>query len=155
MPECGSLTSSGSLCKRRVREGEHCCFHRENPEGEQCSVCLTNLVGNCKTLPCNHIFHTRCISEWKNRGKYTCPICRAPFMEPPPYYRITILVENLTAQTSNSNVFTSNSYPDMLRQLDIMSPNAILTEVVLEVDSNDSLNEVLEDLGIQNPRDLF
>jgi hypothetical protein len=76
-------------------------------------------------------------------------------MEPPPYYRITILVENLTAQTSNSNVFTSNSYPDMLRQLDIMSPNAILTEVVLEVDSNDSLNEVLEDLGIQNPRDLF
>ena len=76
-------------------------------------------------------------------------------MDPPPYYRITILVENLTAQTSNSNVFTSNSYPDMLRQLDIMSPNAILTEVVLEVDSNESLNEVLEDLGIQNPRDLF
>ena len=76
-------------------------------------------------------------------------------MEPPPYYRITILVENLTAQTSNSNVFTTNSYPEMFRQLDIMSPESILTEVVLEVDSNDSLNEVLEDLGIQNPRDLF
>ena len=43
---------------------------------KDCSICLGNfLIGQeiC-TLPCFHIFHIKCISDWFKK-KTTCPIC--------------------------------------------------------------------------------
>jgi hypothetical protein len=150
MPECGATTASGSLCKRKVKEG-HCFLHKEDGTEDQCSICLSNLTGACKTLPCNHCFHRRCIIAWKNRGNHTCPMCRAPFTEPPPQYRVTITVENM----GQRRVFTSNVIPDVVNAMGILTPESYLTEVIMDVNTTDALSEVLADLGFQNVHDLF
>lgn len=44
-----------------------------------CSICLNGLVTDqVTTLKCKHIFHTHCISTWKNTegSNKKCPICR-------------------------------------------------------------------------------
>ena len=42
-----------------------------------CAVCLENfLIGsNVTTMPCSHIFHTKCILKWLARN-HVCPLCR-------------------------------------------------------------------------------
>ncbi len=143
--ECGAQTQSGGICKRRVR-GDHgkCPLHRENTE--QCSICLNNLEGACKTLPCGHVFHRRCILQWKRTGHHTCPYCREPFTEPPPNYRITITVENLTTQEAFTR--TSNVLPNLVQRLNVITPDAMFTDIVLDVNTREALDEVLADLGI-------
>ena len=69
------------------------------PEGQapqqqcgECSICLkdTLLTEDLSVLPCNHVFHTKCINKWsaeKNRqqsGKKRCPNCRNPYIDPRP-----------------------------------------------------------------------
>ncbi|KAL2510152.1 RING finger protein [Forsythia ovata] len=46
-------------------------------EVENCMVCLEEIEAGLvvTTLPCSHIFHDFCISEWLKRSHY-CPICR-------------------------------------------------------------------------------
>ncbi|CAH9093378.1 unnamed protein product [Cuscuta epithymum] len=43
----------------------------------RCSVCLEDFEvgGKASELPCNHIYHRRCITPWLI-NEYTCPICR-------------------------------------------------------------------------------
>jgi hypothetical protein len=153
MPECGANTISGSLCKKRVKEGERCFFHRENPTGEQCPICLAELNGPCKTLGCNHTFHRRCILGWKNRGNNTCPMCRIPFMDPIPQYKVTVTIERLS--TRNIRNFTSNIIPEIIQHMNILAGDADVTEVAIDVNDRDALEDLLEDLGIHNVTDLF
>lgn len=43
----------------------------------ECPVCLEPInKEQCKTTPCNHIFHTYCLSTWVNQN-HSCPLCRA------------------------------------------------------------------------------
>ncbi|CAI9779305.1 unnamed protein product [Fraxinus pennsylvanica] len=44
---------------------------------ESCMVCLEEIEKGLvvSTLPCSHIFHSFCISEWLKRSHY-CPLCR-------------------------------------------------------------------------------
>ena len=142
--ECGAPTQSGGICKRKVRGGDKCPLHRENTE--QCSICLNNLEGACKTLPCGHVFHRRCILQWKRTGHHTCPYCREPFSDPQPNYRITITVENLTNQ--QSFVHTSNVIPELVQRLNVLTPDAMFTDIILDVNTQEALDEVLADLGI-------
>ena len=143
--ECGANTLSGGKCKRKViGDVIHCPMHCTS--NETCSVCLSNLDGVCKTLPCNHRFHRRCIIGWKKIGNHTCPMCRAPFTAPIPEYKITVIVENLRNQTFTH---TSNVIPDFVDRLNIITPETVMTEIVIDVDTRTSLNEVLRDLGIQ------
>ena len=143
MPECGATTASGATCKCKVREGR-CHLHREAPPGSECSVCLSDLTGACKTLPCGHRFHRRCILSWKNRGNHTCPMCRAPFGEPEPEYKVTVTVENL----GRRRVYTSNTIPQMLRNMNIITPDATFTEMFIDIQTEESLNAILADLGV-------
>mmetsp|Transcript_18912 Transcript_18912/g.26335 ORF Transcript_18912/g.26335 Transcript_18912/m.26335 type:complete len:171 (+) Transcript_18912:106-618(+) len=40
-----------------------------------CSICLEELKGDSHTLPCDHKFHSKCVSQWLDK-KPTCPLCR-------------------------------------------------------------------------------
>ncbi len=44
---------------------------------EPCSVCMEDFVQGAKTtrLPCMHLFHTDCVTEWIDEN-HTCPVCR-------------------------------------------------------------------------------
>lgn len=48
--------------------------------GTSCSICLCELAaaseGSCARMPCKHVFHDSCISQWL-RSHNTCPVCRA------------------------------------------------------------------------------
>jgi len=44
----------------------------------ECPICRESLAQrNIKNLPCRHIFHDDCISEWFQQSR-TCPTCRQP-----------------------------------------------------------------------------
>lgn len=144
---CGSHTQTGGTCNRRVaREGGKCNIHTIREE--TCSICLADLTGPVKKLPCGHEFHRRCILSWRRRGENTCPLCRAEFADPIPDYKITIIVENVRTQRVLRHV--SNVLPEVVNQMNILSRDALITELVIDVHERDALTEVLRDLGIQN-----
>lgn len=61
----------------------------------QCSICLTDLKKDIKTLNCKHSFHEKCINEWINisiNNISTCPLCR----ERISLSKITIPINNQT-----------------------------------------------------------
>lgn len=43
-----------------------------------CSICQEELIGDIRTLPCSHQFHTLCIGKWEHRfdKEFHCPNCR-------------------------------------------------------------------------------
>ena len=142
---CGHPTQKGAPCKRRVHdENTRCPFHTHS-DGE-CSICLNPLSGRTKTLPCTHTFHSRCISEWTERGKYTCPYCREAYGDPPPQYRVNISVENVAS--GNTYTQTGTEIPPFVSRMNIITPDTIMTELLLDVTTRESLLELLSDLGI-------
>lgn len=143
MPECGATTASGSTCKCRVREGR-CHLHRDG-SGADCAVCLADLTGACKRLPCGHEFHRRCILAWKRAGHHTCPLCRVSFAPTPPEYRVTITVQPVGREP---RVYNSNAIPEVLRN--IVTPDTDLTEIFIDVNTLESLEAILTDFGIPN-----
>ncbi len=49
----------------------------------QCTICHEDLKQNqlYRPLPCNHIFHKKCIDQWFKNNNPTCPLCRVDFMK--------------------------------------------------------------------------
>lgn len=56
-------------------------------DAERCSICLDDLIcndddemtinNNMLMMPCNHLFHNRCIISWlTTKNASTCPLCR-------------------------------------------------------------------------------
>ena len=71
-------------------------------------------------------------------------MCRAPFGEPEPEYKVTVTVENL----GRRRVYTSNTIPQMLRNMNIITPDATFTEMFIDIQTEESLNAILADLGV-------
>ena len=44
-----------------------------------CSTCMDSFTARCDVsiTPCGHSFHTRCITNWLERGQSNCPQCRS------------------------------------------------------------------------------
>jgi len=40
----------------------------------ECSICLDSITRKRKVLPCNHIFHSKCINKWF-KNLHRCPLC--------------------------------------------------------------------------------
>lgn len=88
----------------RMKPGSHdlCIHHRPDNEFPECSICLKAIRRTKDTLDCHHSFHRRCIDNWAERS-HTCPMCRAPFMDPPveePW--INVLGETLHEQINRA-----------------------------------------------------
>ena len=59
----------------------------------ECSICLTPIDDDSRTLPCTHTFHKACIDEWYETSKieiydhessqieWQCPLCRHTIIE--------------------------------------------------------------------------
>lgn len=151
---CGQDTIHGKKCKMRVKNsGEHCFLHRASSHNDICSICHEEMCSQCKSLQCGHEFHRKCILQWKNSGKYTCPVCREHFCEPPKKYKVTVSIENIT--NGSSRTFTLDDIPQFIEDMGIVTDDAYLTEAYFEVSSEDLMRQVLDDLGIQNPLDLL
>lgn len=52
----------------------------EDEEYVTCSICLEAIDNGTAYTSCNHMFHLRCITQWRNfQGPdSTCPVCRSP-----------------------------------------------------------------------------
>lgn len=50
--------------------------------GEDCSICISPMVGQCVLTQCNHMFHVPCLATvQRHAGRgydATCPLCRSP-----------------------------------------------------------------------------
>ena len=56
--------------KKKVKESLFC-----KDTTEKCPICLeslSNVITNC-----NHLFHNKCIDEWIENDRDTCPLCRS------------------------------------------------------------------------------
>ncbi|XP_010473696.1 PREDICTED: E3 ubiquitin ligase BIG BROTHER-related-like [Camelina sativa] len=57
-----------------------CWFRKKKfvADDSQCSICLVDYENGDKitTLPCNHIYHKDCISQWLKQNKVCC-VCKA------------------------------------------------------------------------------
>ena len=47
---------------------------------DECVICKDKFEADTKIkiLPCKHIFHVNCISEWLKNYYHKCPVCRQP-----------------------------------------------------------------------------
>lgn len=77
--KCTGMSKNGNNCQNSGiytshEDGKNYCRHHILKFDETCVICLDNLYDICM-LPCEHIFHKKCIYKWMKKNN-TCPICR-------------------------------------------------------------------------------
>ena len=141
MYSCGHDTISGNKCKNSTA----CHLHSKT---ESCSICLNSIrrTRGTRELPCGHLFHKICISQWKDKQiDTTCPLCRKRFDV--SKYKLTVKIENTETDESQSFTGGGGDIFDMFERLDISELN---TELHFNIDSLDDLETILSDLGFEN-----
>ena len=128
MSLCGEITSGGTPCRT-------------------CSICLNPVrkTRGSTELRCHHIFHKKCIDEWKTKGQPNCPECRKLIDK----YKVTIRIENI--ESSESNVFSPMSSTEVLAFVAQMGLIQEFTETQLDMnfENDDDINSFFRDLGIR------
>lgn len=71
-----------------------------NFSDNQCTICFEKykLQIKCVKLPCNHIYHIKCINKWFKQ-KNSCPICRKQFPTDNEIYNRINKIEPLQVQS--------------------------------------------------------
>lgn len=150
MQRCQATTLTGVQCRRTAAEGGTTCTQHR---GESCPVCLLNMTsGTTRTLPCDHMFHVRCLERWK-RTSHTCPMCRAPFDQ--PQYKVSISVHHLASNTTVRDSYTTSNISSMFTTFGIpyLQPRYI-TDIFFDVGLDEFIDEVFQEIGVRLPEQL-
>lgn len=103
-----------------------------------CSICLNQVRSSRQNPPirCGHIFHSKCLDDWKEKGKNTCPLCRKVFDA--SQFKVTLTIQNNYAATSNS---VSLNDDVILNVMDLF-------DISFDVENTLDLDSLLSDLGM-------
>ena len=64
------------ICIRGV-ENKQNIYEKDEKDEKECSICLDTQQDDKVVGKCNHFFHKKCIDQWIDSGKDTCPLCRS------------------------------------------------------------------------------
>jgi hypothetical protein len=147
MDICGKLTKSATLCKN----SKNCHLHRQIKD-DLCSICLCPIrrTRGTRQLSCGHLYHKKCINEWKDSSKNTCPICRQSFDL--SKYKVTITIENTENEEIQSLTLPYSNIVQLFEGLDFTGLPEELDSAQLQFDVNtlNDLETLIRDLGIDN-----
>jgi hypothetical protein len=65
-------------CRREDELGDQQVLDASQFDMTCCSVCLDDYEAGDKLriLPCNHVFHSKCVGRWLSERSATCPLCK-------------------------------------------------------------------------------
>ncbi len=143
MSFCKSVTKQGKPCKNGLNCHLHC------NETETCSICLNpaRKTRGVKDLRCGHRFHKKCINEWSAKGGGTCPMCRKPIDE--SKFKVSITIENTEEGVTNTWPLPTFSVSALLGGLGIDEFNFGMTEILMNIETDDDMEAFLRDLGVR------
>jgi hypothetical protein len=142
---CGGLKSDGTPCQRKGK----CPWHIE------CPICLAVDSKTKTKLECGHSFHEECINGWRSTGHTTCPVCRREFVK--PQFRVVLTVtRNDDGATGTTRALVDDTITEVLHRmfrLDIETLNipSIFTDVHFDVETIDTLERIIGELGLEMP----
>jgi hypothetical protein len=117
---------------------------------DSCAICLNpvRVTRNTTQLPCEHLFHKKCLSGWENKGGDRCPLCRKTLNG--NNYRVTLTIENLNRDVSNTIPLSIETLHNVIERLNLDESDlaAFSTEINFDVENLEDLEAVMSDLGI-------
>lgn len=75
-----------------------------------------------KLLPCNYVIGSACIEEWVSRGHNSCPLCRAPVLDPD----LLITVDEYLHGATDEEADTASSVPRHVTQQSLDDQDEII-----------------------------
>ncbi len=97
-----------------------------------CTICLDEVreTRSARRLPCNHLFHGRCIHQWECRNvSLTCPTCRNGEA---PTFKATLIIHNTRTGETMEHLVAEERTVNFLNSI----------EFTFESNSLDELHEV-------------
>ncbi len=145
--QCTATTLRGAQCRHRAQPGTDACHIHS---GTSCSICFGPMAAaTSRVLPCEHMFHTRCIERWK-RTANTCPMCRAPFDQ--PQYKVSITIQRLADQQSFQESYNTSNIDSLVESFNIPLPQAhFVTDIFFDVGFDEFIDDVLREIGVRIP----
>lgn len=115
-----------------------------------CSICLNSIrkTRSTQELPCGHLFHRKCISEWHETGNETCPLCRKNTNT--NNFRVTLQIENIRTDMSSVVNIDVDRIQGLLSQLGINLDelNGFSSDIVFDAEDLESIESILSDFGV-------
>lgn len=154
---CGAQTNHGAPCRFKLSQGQEKCWIHTGPA---CSVCLNSMSQTqaTRTLPCNHIFHDKCLERWKRvctTPDPTCPMCREPFDL--VNYRCRLIIEKSGDGESERTIrdFETSNISSIIEGfgLDFRSivPHGrgrFYSDIRFDINADEALEDILRELGL-------
>lgn len=144
MSRCSAITKKGEQCKLVATDGGCCKLHMTQGD---CVICMESMTRRtCKTIPCGHKFHTKCIDRWKERQN-TCPTCRRYF--DCSRFKVTLTIEDTRIPSVISNTVDSNVVNTLIPNINsgaITFENRT-SDMTFDISEMDELEQLLADLG--------